>query len=225
MTIWPPCVPRRILEEVDKEAGMYARVAAFENRDMSLADELIGTVRERVRSGDDLIDAKRFLMLIDRQGGTALGITFFDTEDAIRRAEPAFERIGDEIPETQRGTRTSVETYEVILEDLGGTAEAARVTTLEGSPEGLAEGIRFIQEKIVPEAADISGWRGIVALADRRTGRTKTITFWDSAESLRASEERANQLRAQAAEALDETITSIERYDVALSEVLAAART
>src|SRR5436309_7840720 len=101
-----------------EEAGMYARVAAFENSDMSRVDEIIGIVRERVRSGRDPIDAKRFLMLVDRQKGTALGISFFETEDAIRAAEPVFERMGDEIPEAERGRRTSVEIYEVILEDI-----------------------------------------------------------------------------------------------------------
>ena len=77
---------------------MYARVAAFESRDMSLADELIGTVRERATWGQDLLDARRVLMLIDREAGTALGITFFESEDAVRQAEAGFDRMADEIP-------------------------------------------------------------------------------------------------------------------------------
>ncbi len=204
---------------------MYARVAAFENRDMSLAEELIGTVRERARSGQDLPDAKRLLMLIDREAGTALGITFFESEDAIRRAEAGFERMADEIPEEMRGRRTSVDVYEVAIEDVAEGAKAARLSSLAGPPEGIDEGIRFIKEQIVPEANDLTGWRGIIALTDRTTGRTKTITFWDSEESLRASEERANQLRSQAADAMGETITGVERYEVAVHEVLAAATT
>jgi len=204
---------------------MYARVAAFESRDMSLADELIGTVRERARSGQDLPDARRLLMLIDREAGTALGITFFESEDAIRRAEAGFERMADEIPEEMRGRRTSVDVYEVAFENVVEGAEAARLSSLAGPPEGIDEGIRFIKEQIVPEANDLTGWRGIIALTDRTTGRTKTITFWDSEESLRASEERANQLRSQAAEAMGETITGVDRYEVAVHEVLAPATT
>jgi len=204
---------------------MYARVAAFENRDMSLADELIGTVRERARSGQDLPDAKRLLMLIDREAGTALGITFFESEDAIRRAEAGFERMADEIPEEMRGRRTSVDVYEVAIEDVAEGAKAARLSSLAGPPEGIDEGIRFIKDQILPEANDLTGWRGIIALTDRTTGRTKTITFWDSEESLRATEDRANELRSQAAEALGESITGVVRYEVAVHEVLAAATT
>lgn len=200
---------------------MHARVAAFANPDMSLVDELIATVHERASSRQELPDAKRFLMLVDREHGTSLGITFFESQDAIRRAEPTFERMGDEIPEAKRGRRTSVEVYEVTLEDVAEGAKAARVSSLQGSPGAVDEGIRFLKEQILPEAGDITGWRGVIALADRGTGRTKTITFWDGEESLRASEERADQLRSQAAKTLGK-ITGVDRYEVALHEVMAA---
>jgi len=204
---------------------MYARVAAFENRDMSLADELIGTVRERARSGQDVLDARRVLMLIDRDAGTALGITFFESEDAIRQAEAGFDRMSDELPEEMRGRRTSLDVYEVAIEDVGEGARTARVSSLEGPPDKIDEGIHFIKEQILPEARDLIGWRGVIALVDRAAGRTKTITLWDSDRSLRASEERANQLRSEAAEAMGETVTGVDRYVVAVHEVLAAATT
>lgn len=200
---------------------MHARVAAFAG-DMSKIDDLIGTIRERMSAGEDIPGAKRFLMLIDREGGTSLGITFFDSEEAIRAAEPIFERMGDEVPEELRGRRTSVETYEVAIDDIADGAHAARVSSLEGSPGGIDEGIAFINEQIRPEAADLTGWRGILTLADRQTGKAKTITFWDSPEALRASEARADELRGQAADAMGDTISSVNRYEVALHEVPAA---
>jgi len=196
---------------------MHARVAAFEG-DTSRIDDLIGTIRERMSSGDDVPGAKRFLMLIDRGSGTSLGITFFESEEAIRAAEPIFERMGDEVPEELRGRRTSVETYEVAIDDIADSARAARVSSLEGSPGGIDEGIAFIKDTILPEAADLTGWRGILTLADRQTGKAKTITFWDGPESLSASEARADELRAQAADAMGDTISAVERYEVALHE-------
>ncbi|MDQ3671521.1 MAG: hypothetical protein M3364_03655 [Actinomycetota bacterium] len=200
---------------------MHARVATFEG-DSSRIDNLVGTIRERMSAGDEIPGAKRFLMLIDREGGMTLGITFFDSEDAIQAAEPIFDKMGDEVPEKLRGRRTSVETYEVAVDDIAGSARAARVSTLEGSPEGIEKGIAFINETILPEAADLTGWRGMLTLADRTSGKAKTITFWDTQETLRASEARGNELRAQAAEAMGDTITSVERYEVALNEVPAA---
>ena len=200
---------------------MHARVAAFEG-DISRIDDLIGMIRERMSTGEEIPGAKRFLMLIDREGGSTLGITFFDSEDSIRAAEPIFDKMGDEVPEELRGRRTSVETYEVVIDDIAAAAGAARVSTLAGSPDDIDKGIAFINDTIVPEASEVSGWQGILTLADRGTGKMKTITFWESAELLRASEARGEELRAQAAEAMATTISSVERYEVALNEVPAA---
>ena len=200
---------------------MHARVAAFEG-DISRIDELIGMIRERMSTGDEIPGAKRFLMLADRQGGHTLGITFFESEDAIRAAEPIFERMGDEVPEELRGRRRSVETYEVAIDDIADGARAARVSSLEGSTDGIDKGIAFITETIIPEAAEITGWRGILTLADRSSGKAKTITFWDGPESLRGSETKADELRTQAADAMGDTIASVERYEVALHEVPAS---
>jgi hypothetical protein len=196
---------------------MHARVASFEG-DTSRIDDVIGIIRERMSAGEEIPGAKRFLMLIDRGKGASLGITFFESEEAIRAAEPIFEKMGDEIPEELRGRRVSVETYEVAIDDIRDGAEAARLSSIEGPPAGIEPGIALIKEQIIPVAADITGWRGILTLVNRTTGGTKTITFWDGPESLAASEERANELRARAAEAMGDTIAGVERYEVALHE-------
>lgn len=197
---------------------MHARVAAFEG-DSSRIDDLIGIIRERMSAGEEIPGAKKFLMLIDRDGGSTLGITFFDSEDAIRSAEPSFEKMGDEVPEELRGRRKSVGIYEVAIDDIDGGARAARMSSLEGSTDAIDKGISFIKETIIPEASDLTGWRGVLTLVDRTTGSAKTITFWDGPESLSASEARADELRSQAAEVMGDTITGVARYEVALNEV------
>lgn len=197
---------------------MYARVASFEG-DMSRVDDLIGTIRERMSSGAEIPGATRFLMLLDREKGASVGITFFESREAISAAEPTFEKMAEEIPESMRGRRTSLEIYEVAIDDVAGGARVARLSSLEGAADRIDDGIRFVKDQIVPEASDITGWQGIVALVDRENGRTKTITFWASEEVLEASEERADELRAQAAQAMDEAVVGVDRYEVALHEV------
>ena len=110
----------------------------------------------------------------------------------------------------------------MAIDDIAEGARAARVSSLEGSTDGIDKGIAFITETIIPEAADITGWRGILTLADRSSGKAKTITFWDGPESLRGSETKADELRTQAADAMGDTIASVERYEVVLHEVPAS---
>ena len=203
---------------------MYARVASFENVNPSVFDDLVGRVRERAGAGERPPRAKAGLMLVDRESGRSLGVTFFDSEEVIREAEPAFERMGDEIPEEVRGRRTSVETYEVTIFDVGEGAKAARVSSLDGDPSRFDEDLRFIRENIAPRVREIAGSKGVIALADRSSGRTKTITLWESGEALRESEESANQLRENAAQETHARIAGVERYEVPWSIRLEEAR-
>jgi heme-degrading monooxygenase HmoA len=197
---------------------MHARVAAFENLDTSVVDDLLGRVRQNI-DANRIPDAQGGLMLLDRGERKSLGITFFESEQKIRAAEPQFERMGDEIPEAQRGRRTSVQIYEVAIATGGEGARAARVSVLEGSPKSLDEGTRHAQDQILPQVRQLSGFKGVVSLVDRERGRTKLITLWESDEALRASEEQANQLRQRAAEGAASRIVGVERYEVALAEL------
>jgi hypothetical protein len=43
-------------------------------------------------------------------------ISFFDSQETASAAEERFERMGDEIPESVRGKRISLETYEVAFD-------------------------------------------------------------------------------------------------------------
>jgi hypothetical protein len=197
---------------------MYARVAAFENVDTSVVDDLLGRVRQNI-DANRLPDAQGGLMLLDRDQRTSLGITFFESEEKIRAAEPEFERMGDEIPEERRGRRTSVDIYELVIAEGGEGARAARVSVLEGSPERLDEGTRYAQEEILPQLRQLGGFTGIISLIDRGRGETKLISLWESDDALRGSEEQANELRQRAAEGAASRVVRVERYEVALAEL------
>ena len=206
---------------------MHARVAEFDNprfSDPSLVDELSSRARESAPQWREALpDAQGHLMLIDRENGRGLGITLFGNEEQIREAEPVFERMGDEIPEETRGRRTSVSVYEVMIQEGGDGARAARVSRVDGDPERVDDATRESRETILPRAREMAGWNGILSLADRKTGRAVLITLWDSTESMRASEERADELRRASAAAGGGTIAGVERYEVAMAENLAVA--
>ena len=95
----------------------------------------------------------------------------------------------------------------------------ARVSTLEGPPELMDEGLRQAREVVLPQGRLMDGFKGMIALGDRHSGKTVGITFWESEEAMRASEEAANRLRKESAEAGGDTIVSVERYEVGLFEV------
>jgi heme-degrading monooxygenase HmoA len=71
----------------------------------------------------------------------------------------------------------------------------------------------------VPQAKQLDGFNRMIALGDRQSGKLLGITFWESEEAMRASEEAANRLRSETAEASGGTIAGVERYEVRLFEV------
>lgn len=204
---------------------MYARVAAFENPrfgDPSLVQELTSRVRETAPQWrEELQNAQGHVMLVDRENGRGLGITFFGSEEDIRRAEPVFDRMGDEVPEEARGKRTSVDAYEVVLNELREGGEAARVSRLEGDPSQLEESIRRSKEDILPRARELPGFAGALSMVDRSRGRTLLVTFWQSEEAMRSSEEAADRLRQEAADIGRGRIAGVERYRVAFADRIA----
>lgn len=92
----------------------------------------------------------------------------------------------------------------------------ARVSTFQGSPDQTAEGIRVTREQILPAAKLMDGFKGIYLLYDRESGKSLSVTLWETEVDMRASEEAANRVRVQSAEASGEKVINVERYEVAL---------
>jgi hypothetical protein len=92
---------------------MYARVATFES-DPARVDDAIEMVRADVESGDTPagLDGARMMMLVNRESGKGLGVTLFESEEAMRRGDEALNAMDPGATER----RTSVEFYEVPVQ-------------------------------------------------------------------------------------------------------------
>lgn len=94
----------------------------------------------------------------------------------------------------------------------------ARVTTISGSPSEADAGIENFRANVVPFTREEG--KGAILLVDRQSGEAIAITLWQDEESMRASEESANSLRAQAADEMGAAQTpTVGRYEVAVFEV------
>ena len=63
-----------------------------------------------------------------------------------------------------------------------------RLTIMQVDTDRIDEGIEFYQESIVPAAKTQKGFRGIYLLVDRKTGKSISLTLWDSEEDAIANE-------------------------------------
>ena len=92
---------------------MYARVATFES-DPANVDDAINMVRSEVESGETPagLEGAKMLMLVNRESGKGLGITLFESAEAMRRGDETLNAMSS--GGTER--RTSVEFYEVPVQ-------------------------------------------------------------------------------------------------------------
>ena len=203
---------------------MWVRVATFEGGDTEKLDALMD---ERMTSGQMTTPdgMSSVLILDDKAAGKRKFLAFFDSREALDAAEAGFDQMGDTIPEEIRGRRASVHQYEVGIYDGDiSAAKAARVSLLEGSPETIDAGIERARAETLPKLRSIGGSVGAIGLVDRDNGRYSMVTLWDSADSMRASSEQADQLRQQTADMSESTITNVALYDVSTAQVLEGAR-
>ena len=95
----------------------------------------------------------------------------------------------------------------------------ARMSTLEGSPEEMDEGLRDVREHVLPLLKQQEGFIGFIALGNRQSGELIGITFWESEQAMQASEEVGDRTRSDTAEATGDAIEDVERYEVGLFEM------
>ena len=98
----------------------------------------------------------------------------------------------------------------------------ARVTTLEGAPDKMDDATSHLREQTLPQLRQMDGYKGFVALGDRRSGKVLGVAFWESEEALRATEVEVAGVRSGAAEALGGTVAGVEQYEVIALEAPSA---
>ncbi len=93
----------------------------------------------------------------------------------------------------------------------------ARVSTYTGTSDELDEAIRQVRENTLPKLMQLDGYKGAYFLVDRQNGKSLSVTLWESEEAMSMSEEAANSLRTEVADALGTQMVGVERYEVAIA--------
>jgi hypothetical protein len=97
---------------------MYARIAMYHGADAASIDKMLAERGGQIEADFDspppgMEGSRELFVLVDREGGRGMGITLFESEDAMRLGDRALEST---VSMSQAGgVRTAVEFYEVAL--------------------------------------------------------------------------------------------------------------
>jgi hypothetical protein len=91
---------------------VFARIATFQSDPAHLDDAINMVQREVAGDTPPGLEGAKMLMLVDRTTGKGLGVTLFESEEAMRRGDEALNAMDPGANER----RTSVEFYEVPVQ-------------------------------------------------------------------------------------------------------------
>ena len=96
----------------------------------------------------------------------------------------------------------------------------ARMSRFAGlPPERIDATIREFQEGQLQALSQQPGYKGVLIGVDRAEGKSVAITFWESADNLRATDRLANQAREQALESVKPSREPIvDRYEIVVQQ-------
>jgi heme-degrading monooxygenase HmoA len=90
----------------------------------------------------------------------------------------------------------------------------ARVARYEVRSEQIDAAVQAFGEA-AKQVEELDGFAGGYVLVDPEDGRTMTVTLWDNASTLENSERVAGKARREAADAVDGSVLSVEKFEVA----------
>lgn len=170
------------------------------------------------------------LVLGDPEVGNARIVSFWDSLDALDRSDKGRREVRESMVAAAGAELESVDRYELFLgrnfptgrsgSPTEQTPAVARFTSFEGPPASIEEGLRTFREDLVDWFRDATGFRGWLALLDVPRGRSIGVTFWAADEALDDETASGASLRNEIAAGLETTVTSVERYEVVMVDLV-----
>jgi heme-degrading monooxygenase HmoA len=165
-------------------------------------------------------------LLVDRDTGASMSITFWRDEDASRASFEALKAVRADASSRFGSAEPAAQNYEAVVQHRPKPTDSGnwvRLSTLNGDPGKIDDGIAHFEARTIPEVSKLAGFRAAILLVDRAAGESMVATVWDSKSALEASADQAGPIRAAAAEALGASGTRVESYEIAFAELLTPA--
>ncbi len=161
------------------------------------------------------------VLLVDRKSGSAVGITLWETAQALSASEQMGITSRTQSAAAMGGSIVNVERFEQVIQDRAQPPKAGvfvRFNTVAGTPERIDNAIKFM-EKQLPVVRAQKGYRALLMNVDRMTGRSTVATVWDTRADLEASEAKVSGLRRDAADAAGAADVKVEIFETAFAEI------
>ncbi len=94
----------------------------------------------------------------------------------------------------------------------------ARSAVIEMAPEKIDDAVEFWKDEQIPKYREQDGYKGFTLMVNRDSGKVFGVSFWESEDALRASDELGKQARAGLAETGGGSEQPRENWEVAVDD-------
>jgi quinol monooxygenase YgiN len=168
------------------------------------------------------------VLLVNRETGSALGITYWESAKALATSEQFGTQSRTQAVKNVPGSQiVNVERAELMILDRAAAPKAGafvRLITVNGDPDKLDAAIVQIRNQVLAILKAQKGYRALIVSVDRQTGRLSASSVWDSKADLDASESKLAGPRAEAAKAAGAgpNDVQVEIFETAVVELSAS---
>ena len=199
---------------------MYARSTTVRGNTQAM-DDGIAYVRDTVMPAVQEMDGCVGLsMLCDRETGRCIVTTSWADADAMRAATEDVHPI--RLMQALGAQGLDIQEWEIAVlhrERPAGDGAGAQVTWARIPPNHLNELLDAYRHNLMPRLQELMGFDSLSMLVDRRTGRTVSVTAFESRDALALVRKQARHLREQFAQAMGARITDIAEMDLAVAHL------
>jgi len=169
------------------------------------------------------------IVLADRTNGEGVAASYWQTAAALSASEEMATAGRAEAIKTAGGDMEVIEVdrFEIILQDRTAPVQVGtfvRANDLLGSTAQIDATLAFMREKAIPVLKAQQGYRALLMMVNRETGRLLVSSVWSTAADREASDAAIRGLRQQASEIAQAQNVRVSLYESLVAEVSPAAQ-
>jgi hypothetical protein len=201
---------------------VYARSTTIQAQPLSV-DIGIAHVRDIVMPALEEIDGCVGLsLLVDRQSGTCIATSSWETMDAMRASAERIAPIRDQAALMFDGS-ARVEEWDIALlhrDHPSRQGACVRATWLKVVPDQLSRSVDFYRMSVLPELEELDGFCSASLLVDHPAcRRAVSCSTFDSMDAMARNRDRATELRSRRVRELGAEVVDVAEFELAIAHL------
>ncbi|WP_322861377.1 hypothetical protein U8D42_12035 [Mycobacterium europaeum] len=201
---------------------MYARSTTIQAQPLSV-DIGIAHLRDVVMPALEAIDGCVGLsLLVDRQSGTCIATSAWDSIDAMRASAERVAPIRDRAALMFDGS-ARVEEWDIALlhrDHPSRQGACVRATWLKVVPDQLSRSLDFYRSSVLPEMEQLDGFCSASLLVDHPAcRRAVSCSTFDSMDAMARNRDRATELRSRRVRELGAEVIDVAEFELAIAHL------